>query len=85
MTSESEQLLSGGRIPELDRVVCAGGSEGAAVGAEGDGKHRSGMAAHAVSFETGGYVPQVDEMVCAPGIIEIPGGEGAAVGTEGYG
>ena len=57
---EGEDLAAGGRVPELDRPVEAGGGDPAAVGAEGDTDHVRGVADQRVEDPAGRRIQDLD-------------------------
>ena len=56
-----------GDVPELDRVVVAGGSEGAAVRAVGHAPDRGRVPVEDAHFLAGGDVPESDRAIITGG------------------
>ena len=73
---EGEGLLAGRRVPDLHRLVAAGGGEALAVGAERHAVDRAGVPLERERLLAGRRVPDLHRLVAAGG------GECVAVGAE---
>ena len=76
MSLERERLLAGAGVPDLDRLIVAGGGDAAAVGAERHASDEAGVSLEREHLLAGAGVPDLDRPIVAGR------GDAAAVGAE---